>query len=71
MNLTIKNETYYFGDIILRYELIPTKSNVSLSAKNIYNTKNCSTYSINDISTTQNSYQLIERYVLGSVKYRF
>lgn len=66
-----KNKNYYFGDIALNFEILPNKLSFSLTGKNIYNTKNFRTYSINDIYTTENSYQLIERYVLGSIKYRF
>ena len=70
-NIDAENNTYYFSDIEARYTLKENKISFSLSSKNLFNTDTFRAYSINDISTSTTEYQLLPRYVLFKMVYRF
>ncbi len=65
------DNTFYFLDFDMTYKFMKDKFSMSLSGKNLFNTKRFQTFSISDISTSTTSYRLLERYVLLSVNYRF
>ena len=66
-----QNKYYHFTDATLQYDYQPNKLTFTLSGRNLTNTKQFTTYFVNDISSSQTQYQLIPRYVLASIKYRF
>ena len=70
-NLDSKKNTYYFSDVEAKYTLKENKLSFTLSGKNLFNTNTFKTFSISDISTSITEYQLLPRYVLLKVKYRF
>lgn len=65
------DNTFYFLDFDMTYKFMKDKFSLSLTGKNLFNTKRFQTFSISDISTSTTSYRLLERYVLLSIKYRF
>ncbi len=71
-NINNGDNTYYFLDIDARYKF-KDKSPFSFSimARNLTNTEQFRTSSINDVSSSTVSYRLLPRYTLLSVKYRF
>lgn len=71
-NINDGDNTYYFLDMDARYKL-KDKSPFSfaITARNLTNTEQFRTSSINDVSSSTVSYRLLPRYTLLSVKYRF
>lgn len=69
-NLETDN-TYYFLDFDARYTIKKNKLTLSLTGKNLFNTKTFRTFSISDISTITTEYRLLERFVLLKLEYRF
>lgn len=68
----LKNDnTYYFLDLEGRYQLIKDKLTLSISGKNLFNTKTFRNFSISDISNSTTEYRLLPRYVLLKMEYRF
>ncbi|PCI34156.1 MAG: hypothetical protein COB60_06355 [Flavobacteriaceae bacterium] len=70
-NIDAENSTYYFADLEVKYKLKNNKLILSLSGKNLFNTKKFSAFSISDISTSTTAYRLLPRYVLLKMEYRF
>lgn len=60
------DNTYYFLDFDLRYQLKKDKVTLGLSGKNLFNTKTFSNFSISDIGTSTTEYRL-----LAKLEYRF
>lgn len=71
-NINEGDNTYYFLDIDARLKL-KEKSPLSFSitARNLTNTEQFRTSSINDVSSSTVTYRLLPRYTLLSVMYRF
>lgn len=68
----LKNkDTYYFLDFDVRYQLIESKLTLSLSGRNLLNTKTFSNISISDIGTSTTEYRLLPRIALLKMEYRF
>lgn len=65
------NNQYYFLDLDARYMINENKLSISLSGKNLFNTKTFRSYSINDISISKTEYRLLPRYLLLKLEYRF
>jgi len=65
------NNQYYFLDLDARYTIKENKLSISLSGKNLFNTKTFRSYSINDFSISKTEYRLLPRYALLKVEYRF
>lgn len=83
VDIKIINEHYYFGNLTknqrhhlfmdaeILYKLKGDKYTVGLKANNIFNKQNFTTFYVSDIGYSRNSYRLMSRYLLLSVKYRF
>ncbi|MGC1471133.1 MAG: TonB-dependent receptor [Psychroserpens sp.] len=65
------DKTYYFIDFETRYELVKTKLTLGISGKNLFNTNKFRNFNISDIGTSTTEYQLLPRYVLFKLEYRF
>ncbi len=65
------DNTYYFLDFDLRYQLKKDKLTLALSGKNLFNTKTFRNFSINDVGTSTTEYRLLPRFVLAKLEYRF
>lgn len=70
-NINDGDNTYYFLDTDLRYRPKDSKWSYSIMARNLTNTEQFRTSTINDISSSTVSYRLLPRYVLLNLKYRF
>ncbi len=66
-----ENNAYYFADFTANYTLKKNKIILSLSGKNLFNTKNFTENTVSDLGTSTTQYQLLPRYVLFKVQYRF
>ena len=62
---------YYFLDMETRYEISKDKLTLSITGKNLLNTKTFKNSSISDISSSTTEYRLLPRYVLLKMEYRF
>lgn len=65
------NNTYYFLDLEGRYQLVKDKLNLSISGKNLFNTKKFRNFSISDFGSSTTEYRLLPRYILLKMEYRF
>lgn len=63
--------SYYFLNVSCDYDILPTRLTISLSGRNLLNTKNFITSYISDISTNINSVRLLPRYILLETNWRF
>lgn len=70
-NINDGDNTYYFLDTDLRYRPKDSKWSYSIMARNLTNTEQFRTSTINDISSSSVSYRLLPRFALLNVKYRF
>lgn len=66
-----RNNSYFFSDLETSYSFKDKKYIVSLDARNLFDTKTFTTYSISDYGCSTNSYRLLPRYVLLGLKFRF
>lgn len=66
-----KNNNYLFLDSELRYTPQNKRFQYALIMRNLTNNKKFETVSISDYSKTIASHNLMERYILGSVSFRF
>ncbi|AWH73533.1 hypothetical protein DCS32_04990 [Dokdonia sp. Dokd-P16] len=69
-NLSSDN-IYYFADLTSTYDIKKNKVSLSLSAKNLFNTKIFREFSISDIGSSTTEYRLLPRYALLKLSYRF
>ena len=68
----LQNEnTYYFLDFDLRYQLKKDKLTFALSGKNLFNTETFRNFSISDVGASTTEYRLLPRFVLAKLEYRF
>lgn len=65
------DNTYYFLDVDARYKLFKDKLTLSISGKNLFNTKTFRNFSISDFGSSTTEYRLLPRYVLLKMEYRF
>ncbi len=65
------DNTYYFLDAESRYEILKDKLTLSVSGKNLFNTKTFRNFSISDFGSSTTEYRLLPRYVLLKIEYRF
>lgn len=65
------DNTYYFLDFESRHRILKDKLTLSLSGKNLFNTKNFRNYSISDIGSSTTEYKLLPRIILLKMEYRF
>ncbi|MGQ2107386.1 carboxypeptidase regulatory-like domain-containing protein [Ornithobacterium rhinotracheale] len=70
-NLEKDNNTYYFVDLDAKYIIKQNKLILSLSGNNLFNTKTFRDYQISDISISKTEYNIIPRYILVKMEYRF
>jgi hypothetical protein len=70
-NINEGDNTYYFLDLDARYNIKDSPFSFSFMARNLTNTEQFRTSSINDVSSSTVSYRLLPRYLLLNVKYRF
>ncbi len=70
-NINDGDNTYNFIDTDVHYRPMNSKWSYSIMARNLTNTEQFRTSSINDISSSAVSYRLLPRYVLLNLKYRF
>lgn len=83
INASIRSEAYYFGgldfrsnkyyfmDIEANYTLKKNRLTFSLILKNIFNNEKFRNYSVTDISTTLQEYNLMPRFILFKAGFRF
>jgi hypothetical protein len=62
---------YFFSDFTTSYSFKDKKYIIGLDARNLFNTKSFTTYSISDFGYSTNSYRLLPRYIMLSLKFRF
>ncbi|WP_397447666.1 hypothetical protein [Polaribacter sp. R77954] len=68
----LQNEnTYYFLDVNSNYKLLKDKLTLSVSGKNLFNTKTFRNFSISDFGSSTKEYKLLPRYILLKMEYRF
>ena len=67
----VNSQNYSFNNIILNYNPIESKLSYRLIFNNILNEKEYTFISLNNYTLFQSSIQLVPRYLLLSVKYRF
>lgn len=65
-----ENRNYYFLDVISKYQ-IDRKLNLSVYARNLFNTQSFTNQSISDISISSTTYRLIPRYIMLAIEYKF
>ncbi|OYQ43252.1 hypothetical protein CHU92_03600 [Flavobacterium cyanobacteriorum] len=65
------NDDYFFADIEASYSFDKDKYSIGLDVRNLFNTKEFTTYSVSDIGYSSNSFRLLPRYALLSLRYRF
>lgn len=65
------DNTYYFLDAESRYEILKDKLTLSISGKNLFNTKKFRNFSISDFGSSTTEYRLLPRSVLLKMEYRF
>lgn len=63
-------KSYNFLDIVSKYQL-NEKLYLSVFARNLFNTQYFTNQSVSDISITTTTYQLIPRYMMLSIEYKF
>lgn len=69
-NLNTDN-TYYFLDFDVKYQLKKDKLTLGLTGKNLFNTERFRNFSISDIGSSTTEYRLLPRFVLLKLEYRF
>jgi outer membrane receptor protein involved in Fe transport len=69
-NLNTDN-TYYFLDFDVKYQLKKDKLTLGLTGKNLFNTERFRNFSISDIGSSTTEYRLLPRFVLLKMEYRF
>ena len=67
----MNNQNYSFNNIVLSYTPIESKFSYRLMLNNLVNENQYISISINNYNYYQSIIQLVPRYVLGTVKYRF
>jgi len=66
-----KYNNYFFNDIESSYFFNDKKYIISLDARNLFNVKTFTSYTISDYGYSSTSYRLLPRYILLSLKVRF
>ena len=66
-----RDNKYYFLDLLSKYTVKENKLSFTLSGKNLFNIKTFTEYYVNDVSVYASEYQLLPRYVLLKIDYRF
>ena len=67
----VNNQSYSFNNIVLSYTPTESKFSYRLILNNLINENQYTYISINNYSYYQSIIQLVPRYVLGTIKYRF
>lgn len=67
----VNNQSYSFNNIILSYTPEESKFSYRLMLNNLTNENQYTYVSINNYSYYQSIFQLVPRYILGTIKYRF
>lgn len=70
-NLEKGKRSYFFSDAEIIYKMKDDKYAISIIAKNLFNTENFTTFFVNELGYSSNSYRLMPRYVLVTFKIRF
>lgn len=66
-----KNQTYYFSDFSVFYELKRYKTRFDITAKNIFNTRSFRNAMLTDVSRSTTEYRLLPRYISFGIDYNF
>ena len=67
----VNNKNYSFNNVVLSYTPLDSKFSYRLIVNNLVNENQYTYISINNYSYYQSIIQLVPRYVLGTIKYRF
>ena len=67
----VNNKNYSFNNLVLSYTPLDSKFSYRLILNNLVNENQYTSISINNYSYYQSIIQLVPRYVLGTIKYRF
>ena len=67
----VNNKNYSFNNVVLSYTPLDSKFSYRLILNNLVNENQYTSISINNYSYYQSIVQLVPRYVLGTIKYRF
>ena len=67
----VNNKNYSFNNVVLSYTPLDSKFSYRLILNNLVNENQYTYISINNYSYYQSIIQLVPRYVLGTIKYRF
>ena len=67
----VNNQNYSFNNVVLSYTPLDSKFSYRLIINNLMNENQYTSISINNYSYYQSIVQLVPRYVLGTIKYRF
>lgn len=82
LDISLQSERYFFGfladkntynflDAEVNYKMIKDKITLSVSGKNLFNTKTFRNFAISDFGSSSTAYRLLPRYVLLKMEYRF
>jgi hypothetical protein len=66
-----ENNTYYFLDLDLSYNITPNHWALSLTGKNLFNTNTFKTFAVNDLGNTITEYRLLPRFILLKAAFSF
>ena len=67
----INNNIYSFNNVVVSYTPIESKLSYRLIINNFLNENQFTTISLNNFSYYQSTVQIVTKYVLGTIKYRF
>ena len=67
----VNNQTYSFNNFVLSYTPLESKLSYRIILNNLINENQYTFISINNYSYYQSVIQLVPRYILGTIKYRF
>ena len=67
----VNNKNYSFNNVVLSYTPLDSKFSYRLILNNLVNENQYTSISLNNYSYYQSIVQLVPRYVLGTIKYRF
>jgi hypothetical protein len=70
-NINEGDNTYYFIDVDARYNVKDSPFSFKITARNLTDTREFRTSTINDVSSSTVSYRLLPRYLLAGVTFRF
>ena len=66
-----RNNTYYFLDFSIRFEVAENKIEIGMIGKNLFNTRTYRNFALSDVGNTVSEFRLLPRFLLLKLKFRF